>query len=112
MKHRVVCSLLVAAVIAVGATLAFAADKQISAKVTSVAEATTKNGDPYVRVIVNEPRKLNGVEYMAGVPVMFFGANVETAKSIREGQTLTAIVAEREYNGGKSYTAQAVVKIE
>ncbi|GAG98014.1 unnamed protein product, partial [marine sediment metagenome] len=42
---------------------ALAADILIEAKVESITKATDKNGNAYTLIIINEIRKLKGVEY-------------------------------------------------
>ncbi|MGW8181589.1 MAG: hypothetical protein ACWGQW_22900, partial [bacterium] len=88
----------------------FAADELITAKVQSVTQAVTRNGAPYVRVIIEEKRELNGVSYTAGVPLMFFGAMVESGKTLKAGDTVKVIASGREFNGRTSYTAQALIE--
>lgn len=88
---------------------ALAADKLLNAKVQSVTEGMSKNGSPYVRVIVEEQRELQGVKYVAGVPAMAFGPLAEKAKALKAGATLKAVVTEREWNGSTSYTIVAIL---
>ncbi|GAG70842.1 unnamed protein product, partial [marine sediment metagenome] len=54
-------------------------------------------------------RKLKGVEYSTGVAVMAFRDHAAQLSSLKDGDTLKAICAEREYNGRKSYTILHVV---
>jgi len=86
------------------ATVAMAADVVVNSKIQSVSTAIDKNGQEYVRVIVNETRKLQGVEYDVGVAVMAFRSHVAAAKQLKAGDTLKAICSEREYKGRTSYT--------
>lgn len=81
-----------------------AEDVVLDAKVQSVAQALDKNGSPYVRVIIEESKKLAGVEYKVGVPVMFFGELAEQGKAFKAGDPIKAICARREFNGRTSYT--------
>jgi len=90
-------------------TPAFSSDVIINAKVQSVTKAVDKNGNTYIRFIVNETRKLQGTEYTAGVAIMAFREHVEQLSSISDGDTLKAICAEREYKGKKSYTILKVL---
>ena len=83
---------------------AHAEDVALNAQIQSVAQALDKNGAPYVRVIIEEQKKLSGVNYKVGVPVMFFGTLVEQGKAFKAGDTLKAICAKREYQGRTSYT--------
>ena len=90
-------------------TVAMAEDVLIDKKVQSITTALDKNGNEYVRIIVNEVRKLNGVEYEVGVAVMAFSSTVSAVKSLKEGDTLKAICASRLYKENKSYTILKVV---
>ena len=85
-------------------TTAIAADVVIKSKIQSITTALDKNGNEYVRIIVNEARKLQGVEYSTGVAVMAFRLHVDAVKHLKEGDTLNAICSEREYKGRTSYT--------
>jgi len=85
-------------------SVAQAADVVITAKIQSVTTAIDKNGNPYVRFIVDETRKMQGVEYEVGVAVMAFRGTVKEAKTLKDGDVLKAICSEKEYQGRKSYT--------
>jgi len=91
-------------------TPAVAGDVLIDSKILSVSSGIDKNGNSYIRFIVNETRKLKGVEYTAGVAVMAFQDHIGQLKELSDGDTLKAICAEREWQGRKSYTILAVVK--
>jgi len=91
-------------------TIAIAADVLIDTKVVSNSLALDKNGNEYNRIIVNEVRKLNGVEYTVGVAVMSFQETVEATKGIKAGDTIKAICMAREYKGNVSYTILKLVK--
>jgi len=86
---------------------AFAAEKMIEAKITNMVESVDRNGNAYIRLIVEENRILQGVKYVIGVPVMAFGTNVEKARTLKIGDTLKALVQEREFNSRQSYTILA-----
>jgi len=92
-------------------TVAMAEDVLIDKKIQSITNALDKNGNPYVRIIVNEMRKMNGVEYEVGVAVMAFSSTVDVLKKLKltEGDTLKAICASRLYKENKSYTILKVV---
>jgi hypothetical protein len=86
-------------------TVVMAEDVVLNAEIDSVTVALDKNGNEYVRVIISEPRTLNGTEYETTVAVMFFGETVSEAKLLKEGETLNLIANKREYRGSPSYTA-------
>ena len=90
--------------------LASAQDVLLNAKIQDVVTALDKNGNEYVRVIVNEERTLQGISYEVGVPVMAFGPQVEKAKGLRKGTILKAICDRREAQGKVSYTILKIVK--
>lgn len=92
------------------ATPALALDKIMNDKIQSATVAIDKNGNKYIRLIVQEERKLQGTSYTIGVPVMVFGNLVEPAKALKAGDTLKAVVASREYQGNTSYTVRAFLK--
>jgi len=105
---------IVAAIIAISflmvPVLATAADKLIQTTVQDVVKKLDKNGNPYVRIMINEKRSLNGVEYEAGVMVMAFSETVAAAEALQKGQEFKAVVAENDYRGNKSYVLRAIVK--
>jgi len=88
-------------------SIALAEDMVLTAKIASVTEAVDKNGNDYVRFIINEARTMNGINYNVGVPVMAFGPTVEQAKTYKEGDVLKAIVKKREWQSRESYTILA-----
>uniref|UniRef100_A0A6M3KXI9 Uncharacterized protein n=1 Tax=viral metagenome TaxID=1070528 RepID=A0A6M3KXI9_9ZZZZ len=88
----------------------FAEDKIITAKIQSVVQAKDRNGNAYTRVIVEEPKELQGVKYVAGVPAMAFGATAGPASALKAGGILKAVVSEREFNGRSSYTILSIIQ--
>ena len=98
-------ALLITAVLA--ATPAMATDKILRTTIDSATTAIDKNGAEYVRIIVNEDRKMEGISYSVSVPVMVFGQAVSKAKNLKAGDKLNCIVASREYRGATSYTLRA-----
>ena len=90
--------------------MAEAKDMRLDATVDSVTVAQDKNGNEYVRVIIVEKRDLDGIEYSAGTPVMFFQENVADGKALSTGDTFSAIVDKREYRGSPSYTVRTIIK--
>jgi len=108
MRKIAVLTLCLALVLAV-AGMAMAEDVALKGKITGVAEATDRNGNAYIRVIVEEERDMNGVKYTAGVPVMFFGSHVDTGKTLQAGDTINCIATVRWFQGRKSYTYLAPI---
>jgi hypothetical protein len=93
-------------------TVNAAPDRIIDSKVQTATVAKDKNGAEYVRLIVEDKRSLNGLEYVASVPAMCFGTTVDQAKPIRAGQTAKLVVSESEYQGKKSYTVLHIVEVK
>lgn len=91
-------------------SLAIAGDIMLDATVESTVIGFDKNGDQYVRIIIQEERTLQGISYEVGVPVMAFRENLEPAKKLGEGDILKAIVQAREFQGRMSYTILKIVK--
>ena len=85
-------------------------DRILESKVQTSTLAKDKNGAEYVRLIVEDKRNLNGLEYIASVPAMCFGTVAERAKPIRAGQAVKLVVSESEYQGKKSYTVLHIVE--
>jgi saccharopine dehydrogenase-like NADP-dependent oxidoreductase len=83
---------------------AMAADQLITAAVSNVKIAKDRNGAEYVRLMVETPKELNGVQYTTGSPAMAFGQLVAKAKTVKAGQTIKMIVSEKDFNGRTSYT--------
>jgi hypothetical protein len=105
--YLVIVSVVISMSISIG--IAFAQDKVLDNKIESVTIDKDKNGNEYVRFIVEEARELSGIKYNTSVAVMAFGETVQAAKSYREGQSLKAVVSSREYQGRVSYTILAFV---
>ena len=100
-KAIVVVGFIVALMLFAGMAVA---DVLIDTKIQDKAVAVDKNGNQYVRLIVNETRKLQGVGYEVGVAVMAFQSHVEAASKLNAGDSLKAVCSSREYQGRKSYT--------
>ena len=86
------------------ANVVLAEDMILKAKIASATESVDKNGNEYVRFIIDENRTLQGQSYTVGVPVMAFADSVTQAKTLKEGDTLNAIVKKREWQSRQSYT--------
>ena len=88
----------------------YAKDVMLESKIQNVTVNLDKNGNEYVRVIVEEEKELNGITYKVGVPVMAFGDMVDQARNLIEGDSFKAICSAGEYKGRTSYTLLAVIE--
>jgi len=93
----------------VSPSVGFAADVVIDTKIAQATTALDKNGREYVRLLIEESRSLQGVNYTVTVPVMAFGRDVQKAKEFKAGDALKCIAAARDYNGNTSYTIRAFI---
>ena len=93
-----------------GIGIVYAADQMLDTTVSDTVKRLDKNGNEYVRVIIDEAKELNGVSYTASTAVMFFGPLVQEAKNLKKGDALKVIASSSEYQGRTSYTAVAFVK--
>ena len=87
-----------------------AAEIVVDAKIDSATIAIDKNGNEYVRFIINETRSIQGVSYEVGVAVMAFSGTVKAAKNLKDGDNLKAICSIREWQGRKSYTILKLIE--
>jgi hypothetical protein len=110
MKRVMVLVVMLVAVMFVFPAVGMAQDQVLKGKIETAIVALDKNGNQYVRLIVNETRKLQGVSYEVGTAVMAFGSTVTQAKKMKAGDKLSAIVSSRIYQGRKSYTVLAFTK--
>jgi hypothetical protein len=83
---------------------AFAVEKVLETKAESITEAIDKNGNAYIRIIVEENKTLQGNTYSIGIPVMCFRETVDKARLLNPGDSFKAIVQPREFQGRSSYT--------
>lgn len=95
----------------VAITPALAADKKLTAQISSVVENVTRNGAPYIRAIMLEKNEIDGISYDAGTPLMFFREQYEAAKTLKAGDTITVIARSRVYQDRPSWTVLKVVEI-
>jgi hypothetical protein len=95
----------------VAITPALAADKKLTAEISSVVENVTRNGNPYIRAIMLEKNTIDGISYEAGTPLMFFRENYDAAKDLKAGDTVTVIARHRVYQDRPSWTVLKVVEI-
>ena len=89
---------------------ATAAPEIVTGKATNVGTYLDKNGQTYVRIILQETRSLNGIEFSLEVPAMAFGDTLEAAQSVKVGDTVKMIASPREFEGRSSYTIHKVIK--
>ena len=109
-KSLIALSIIIVMLLGVTLAAANAQDVVLEVTVKSVTQDTDKNGNPYIRFIVDESRMLKGVSYTTGVPVMAFRDMINEVKGIKAGDTLHAIAAERFFQGRKSYTILKVIE--
>lgn len=98
-----ICLLLIAGV-------AVAKEVVVKAQIASIVTATDKNGDEYVRAIVNETKTISGIQVEVGVPAMFFGDKKPMADGLTAGQSIRFIGQTRYFNGRKSYNVLKVLE--
>ena len=110
MRRLFTLSIIIVMLFGVALAAANAQDVVLEVTVKSVTQDTDKNGNPYIRFIVDESRMLKGVSYTTGVPVMAFRDMINEVKGIKAGDTLHAIAAERFFQGRKSYTILKVIE--
>jgi len=103
-KHFKFAVLAIIAVFILTVPTAWAASEQVSGTIESMVVKLDKNGNEYVRFIVPLTLNLNGIAYNDSLPFMAFGAQVEQAKTYKEGDTLTVIAKSREFQGRQSFT--------
>jgi hypothetical protein len=110
MKKLNVCMTLAIAVIAllvmsVVPNIASAKDFVLTAEIQDVTVQADKNGNEYVRMIVLEPKTLNGVSYNAETVANAFGAEkVLAAQEYKPGDTVKAVAKASEFQGRTYYT--------
>jgi len=93
------------------ANFAMAGDIVVKTPIDDVIVKIDKNGDEYVRIIINEEHKMQGVQYTVGVPVMVFGGDlVATAKGLQAGDMLNAVCIERKYQDSRSLVLRAFLQ--
>ena len=91
-------------------TQAYSKDVMLETKIQNISVNLDKNGNQYVRIIVEEKKELNGIAYKVGVPVMAFGDMVDQARNLIEGDSIKAICSAGEYKGRTSYTLLAIIE--
>jgi hypothetical protein len=111
-KHILVLTAMIAMFVALGLapSACHAEDKLLDVKITqALTFKKDKNGQTFGRTFIKESRTLNGIEYQADTPLMFFGSTVEHAKKLRVGSTVKLIVSAKDYKGSTSYNVVAVL---
>jgi len=102
---------LIAAIsLAVFVQTSIAADLMLNTEIKQMTVRNDKNGNEYVRFIIEEDKELNGVAYKTETVVMCFGGTVEQAKAYAEGDKLKAIASSNEYRGRTNYNIVAFVQ--
>lgn len=110
MKKHITIAVMALAMLFCLATLVQAADVQIEKTIKQIVFKKDKNGAEYARVIVSEPKTLNGVAYHKDVSVMAFGDVAKQLKGTKKGSTLKGIATESTFRGGTSYQLLQVLK--
>jgi len=105
----------IATIAIVAASINIAAAKDVMMRdqlVKAVTVAYTKDaGNEYVRIIISEPRSLNGVKYTVGVAMMVFEADLlDVAKSLKPGAKFSCVADKGSYKGRTSYTLRAIIE--
>lgn len=81
----------------------WAKDFVLEAEISDVTVATDKNGNEYVRMIILEPKTLNGVNYNAEIVTTVFGDKVTEAQAYKPGDTVKAIAKSSKFQGRTYY---------
>jgi len=90
---------------------AAAEDKLLEAVAKQVVVKIDKNGNHFMRVIIEEERTIKGIKYTATVPVNFFGDLYDQAeKTITKGQSFKVIANKRFYKDNPYYTVLAIIQ--
>lgn len=100
-KIFTLCIILLTLIAFAGITLA--EDLQTTFKVERAIAKKDKNGSPYVRILVQDNRELNGVVYEKTSNVLAFNDQVGPASKLKKGDTINVIVAKSDFRGGVSY---------
>lgn len=85
------------------ATAVLAEDVNLNASVERAIVKKDKNGNPYVRVLIQDQKELNGVTYDKTVSAMAFGDMVAPASKLKKGDKLHVIASKSDFRGGTSY---------
>jgi hypothetical protein len=89
--------------------MASAADQMLTGKVANVTQKVTKNGDPYVILVIPESKELNGIKYQTETSVFCFKS--PDAKLIKVGDNVKLIAKRTVSKDGNEFvTLIAFVK--
>lgn len=104
-KNIAIMVMAIAIALMISATSALAADKLLDVKVTNVVEKNDKNGNPYMRLSFNVPKKLGNIDYNETQSIMVFSDKVDLVKKmgIKSGSQFKAVCSENEYKGRMGY---------
>lgn len=109
LKIGIMC-FIVAMAFSVAVTSVHAKEFMLNSEISGITKAVDKNGAEYIRVIIDQKRQLNGVEYTVSLPAMAFGAVAAELEGYSAGDTLKAVCQTRMFNGRESFTIIKVVK--
>lgn len=116
MKHKRILSVVSMAILTIMflasmPASSWAKDFVLEAEISRVTVATDKNGNEYIRMIVIEPKTLNGIEYKAEIVTTAFGAEkVQAAQEYKPGDMVKAIAKSSEYQGRTYYNVLHFLK--
>jgi chaperonin GroEL (HSP60 family) len=100
--RKLTIGLTIIALVFAMAITANAEPQKFTGTVEEVVEATDRNGNPYLRVIVSYDAELDGIQFKNSVPVNAFdSAMIEQAKALQKGDSLDAIVNYRKLADGR-----------
>ena len=85
------------------ASAVLAEDIVLDTKVERAIVNKDRNGNAYVRVLIQDSRELNGVIYDKTTSAMAFGDLVPQASRLKKGDSLNVIAAKSDFKGGTSY---------
>ena len=107
---NIFATLMIVIMIALSVVQVLAADQILERKISQIVFRNDKNGNPYARILVPEPKTLNGVTYTKDTSILVFGDLVKDAKVYKKGDTVKAVVSASEFRGGISYQALKFLK--
>lgn len=87
-----------------------AADEIFTGKVERITMKTTKTGEGYSILFVQETKELEGVSYTVSTPFYAFGGPSETARGLKPGDQFRAVVNKSERGGNTRYSILGFAK--